>query len=629
MDNIYIPNPKNIYSFWAGLIPKILQEKRMIMNQVVPSSVAELSNCQLTILEMLPHEIAQNLAALNCKDQQSGDEKENTELERQLERLRKKLLSLDSNSPHSAFESLQITTKIQQITKILTSPEKSSFSCSILHEGMLRIEQEFVNLLFHYKQSHVGPEITSFRSSEENFEDLSINSFADDLIEAKNSQIEIGNLSAEQSVVDLVNPLVLPTLKSIAELMSISNYEEELIEAYVNARMEAIDEILLKLRFEKISIEEVSNMEWPKVNSLIKRWNWVFKIFVRVYLTSERRLIELIFGDISKSLASSCFSEISKVPMVHLMSFPTTVAIGNPKTEKLFRVLDMHETLVEMLGDVKNLYHEQTDGCILAEYREVLLRLGEFAKGIMIEFRSAIQSNTSKTVPPNGAVHPITRYVMNYIQTLSAYSSTLESLLEGTKGKEEYFASIAIVLELNLESRLRFYTDEALQNFFMMNNIFYMVQKVKDSDLRSIMGDNWIRSHNGRFQTFAMNYERASWGSVLSYLRDEGICHPGSSSPSKSVLKERFKGFNSGFEEAYRVQTGWLVPNSQLRDDLRISTSLKVLQAYRTFVGRYGTCLDGVRHRDRYIKYRPDDLEGFILDLFEGKQRSLHGIYGR
>lgn len=565
-----------------------------------------------------------NFAISNCKLQQSSDDKENTESKRQLERLHKKLLSLDSNSPHSAFESLQITTKIQQITQILTSPEKSALGCSILHEAMLRIEQEFGNLLFHYKQSHVGPEITSFRSSEVNLEDLSINSFGDDLIEARNSQIEISNLSTEQSVVDLVNPLVLPTLKSIAELMFISNYEEELIEAYVGARLEAVDEILLKLRFEKVSIQEVINMEWVEVNSLIKRWNWAFKIFVRVYLTSERRLIELIFGDISKSLASSCFFEISKVLILHLMSFPTTVAIGKPKTEKLFRVLDMYETLVEMLGDVDNLYHEQINGSILGEYREVLLRLGEFAKGILIAFRSAIQLDASKTVPANGAVHPITRYVMNYIQTLSAYSSTLESLLEGKNGKDEYYASVAMVLESNLESRSRFYTEEALQNIFMMNNICYMVQKVKDSDLRSILGDNWIRSHNGRFQTFAMNYERASWGPVLRFLRDEGIYHPGSSLPSSSVLKDRFKGFNSGFEEAYRVQTGWLVPNLQLRDDLRISTSLKVLQAYRTFVGRYGTCLDGVRHRDRYIKYRPDDLEVFILDLFEGTQKSLH-----
>ncbi|KAJ1698306.1 hypothetical protein LUZ63_006818 [Rhynchospora breviuscula] len=578
------------------------------------------------MLEM-PSEIVPKFSDSNCKHHQSEDD--NTELERQLERLRKNLSSLDSNSPHSAFECLQITTKIQQITKLLESPEKSAFGCGILHEALLRIEQEFVNLLVHYKQSHVGPEITSFRSSEGNFEDLSINSFGDDLIEARNSQIEICNLSAEQSVVDLVNPLVLPTLKSIAELMFVSTYEEELIEAYVSVRMEEVDEILLKLRFEKFSIEEVLNMDWTKLNSLIKRWNWVLKLFVRVYLTSERRLIELIFGNISEGLASSCFFEISKVPMLHLMSLPDAVAIGSPKTEKLFRVLDMHETLVEMLGDVKNLYQEQTDGSILGEYREVLLRLGEFAKGILMEFRSAIQLNLSKTVPVNGTVHPITRYVMNYIQTLSAYSSTLESLLGGRNGKEEYYASVAQMLESNLESRSQFYTDEALQNLFMLNNICYMVQKVKDSDLRSIMGDNWIRLHNKRFQTYAMNYERASWSPVLSFLRDEGIYHPKSSFPSTSVLKERFKGFNSGFEEAYRVQTGWLVPNLQLRDDLRISISLKVLQAYRSFLGRYDAYLDGIRHRERYIKYSPDDLESFLLNLFEGTQRSLNYVYRR
>ncbi|KAJ3696180.1 hypothetical protein LUZ60_001557 [Juncus effusus] len=554
-----------------------------------------------------------------------NEPKINLDSDHQLERLNKKLNSLDSNSPHAAFECIQITTKIQQIIKT----ENSVFSQSTFDKAMVRLEQEFVNLIVRYKKFELGPEISSFRSTEEYSEDYSFNSFGDDLIDAKNAQNECIKVSTEQNSVDLVNPLVIPTLKCIADLIFASNYNEELTKAYISTRIDAMDAFLSSVRFEKFSIEEILNMDWSELNSLIKRWNWILKFFVRVYLTSERRLAELIFGEISKNSSNSCFFEISKVSMLHLLSFGEAVAIGSPKPEKIFRILDMYDILGQSIIDIETLFHNDDeynindDNTILIECNEVQLRLGELAKRILMEFRHAIQADTSKTVFANGEVHPVARYVMNYIKTLSVYDITLNSLLGGENGKEQYYNSVTTILELNLELRSCFYEDEALRNIFMMNCIFYMVQKVKDSDVRNILGDNWIRVHNKRFQKYAMNYERAAWGPVLSFLKEEGICQPKSRFPSKSVLKERFKGFNSCFEEAYRVQTGWIVPDLQLRDDLRISVSLKVLQAYRTFVGRYANYLDGIRFKDRYVKYRPEDLERFLLDLFDGVEKSL------
>jgi len=100
------------------------------------------------------------------------------------------------------------------------------------------------------------------------------------------------------------------------------------------------------------------------------------------------------------------------------------------------------------------------------------------------------------------------------------------------------------------------------------------------------------------------------------------LCAAGDAA-SRKTIREKIKNFNLSFEEVYRVQTAWSVPDDQLRDDVRISISLKVIQAYRTFVGRYSSLLDGSRHRDRYIKYRAEDLETLLLDLFEGTQKSL------
>ncbi|MCQ6513184.1 exocyst complex component EXO70, partial [Vibrio parahaemolyticus] len=84
--------------------------------------------------------------------------------------------------------------------------------------------------------------------------------------------------------------------------------------------------------------------------------------------------------------------------------------------------------------------------------------------------------------------------------------------------------------------------------------------------------------HNRKFQQQAMSYERASWSHVLSFLSDDGLCAAGDGA-SRKIIKEKFKNFNLSFEDAYRTQTGWSIPDDQLREDVRISISLKIIQA--------------------------------------------------
>ena len=84
------------------------------------------------------------------------------------------------------------------------------------------------------------------------------------------------------------------------------------------------------------------------------------------------------------------------------------------------------------------------------------------------------------------------------------------------------------------------------------------------------------------------------------------------------ALKERFKNFNLAFQEIYRTQTSWKVPDSQLREELRISTLEKVIPAYRSFEGRSLGELVGERHVKKYIKYTTEDLENCLSYLFEG-----------
>ena len=186
-----------------------------------------------------------------------------------------------------------------------------------------------------------------------------------------------------------------------------------------------------------------------------------------------------------------------------------------------------------------------------------------------------------------------------------------------------HFRSITATLESNLDSKSKLYKDGVLQHIFLMNNFHYMVRKVKSGELRLFFGDEWIKEHIVKYKQHAMSYERANWNSVLSFLKDGDS--PGLCSASKAI-----RGFTIAFEEVYKNQTGSSIPDPELREDLQISTSQKVIHAYRSFMGRKSSSIS-----EKNIRHSPDDLQNYILDLFNGSPRilqssrkkwSLHGI---
>lgn len=569
----------------------------------------------------------------------TADERGGRCTEERLGILHETIINLDSDQsmiwdrdPEVASHFLRVVDEVRQYTEDLGEGQEELLchAHSILQLSMARLEDEFVHLLVHYRQL-LEPDRLSFRSTEDDLiDDFSLSSFDEEPIEGK-IQSESSRKS-EEFLIDLVHPDAIFELKTIADMMFQAKYDKECRQAYVSVRRDALDECLSILRLERLSIEEVLQMEWVALSSMIKRWNRALKVFIRVYLASERRLCDVIFGDRAESVRDYCFLESSKGSILQFLNLGEAIAIGPVNVEKLFRILDMYEGLTDVLEDIRSLYPGECGSSILTECHEVLMRLSESVRGIFAEFKHAIRKNTTTTPFAGGGVHPLTKYVMNYLKTLVDYGETINLLLRSKDEKESsnsspmahHLQSVATILETNLEGRSMLYTDYALQNLYMMNNLCYMVQKVKDSDLRELLGDDWIRTYSRKFRLHAMNYERASWNYVLSFLKDEGICNPGSNSPSRTVLKERFRGFNLAFEEVYRAQTGWNVPNIELREDLKISIALKVLQAYRTFMGRYASHLDGVRQRDSFIKYWPEDLERGLLDLFEGSPRVMH-----
>lgn len=57
---------------------------------------------------------------------------------------------------------------------------------------------------------------------------------------------------------------------------------------------------------------------------------------------------------------------------------------------------------------------------------------------------------------------------------------------------------------------------------------------------------------------------------------------------SRASVKDRFKTFNSQFEELHQRQCQWTVPDSELRESLRLAVAEVLLPAFRSFLKRFG-----------------------------------------
>ncbi|KAB2613093.1 exocyst complex component EXO70A1-like [Pyrus ussuriensis x Pyrus communis] len=574
---------------------------------------------------------------------------------------------------------LQAVDEIQRSlsSATLASEGEQSKLNSAIQIAMARLEDEFRNILLNHTTpiepdslSSADPSSSTHScvaDSNSEFEDYSAE---DDggLTTPKASSVYAGdvdellqrgdssNTSSYRSAssireLDLIPSDAVFDLRNIAERMIAAGYLRECIQVYGGVRKGAVDSSFRKLGIEKLSIGDVQRLQWEQLETKIRRWIRAAKACVRTVFASEKKLCEQIFNGIGTAIDDACFMETVKGPAIQLFNFAEAISISRRSPEKLFKILDLHDALMDLMPDIESVFESKSSESIRIQAVEILSRLAEAARGILSEFENAVLREPSRVPVPGGTIHPLTRYVMNYISLISDYKQTLHELIVSKPSTGSRYSGdpttpdmefaeleektplalhliwIIVILQFNLDGKSKHYKDASIAHLFMMNNVHYIVQKVKGSpELREMIGDDYLRKLTGKFRQAATSYQRATWVGVLYCLRDEGLHVSGSfsSGVSKSALRERFKSFNAMFEEVHRTQATWLIPDTQLREELRISISEKLIPAYRSFLGRFRSHIESGKHPENYIKYSTEDLETAVLDFFEGYSVSQH-----
>ncbi|XP_022863803.1 exocyst complex component EXO70E2-like, partial [Olea europaea var. sylvestris] len=482
---------------------------------------------------------------------------------------------------------------------------------------MTRLEDELVHILAQNKLRFEKEYVLHPTCEETCVSEESVVSNEGDSVQEDTSQRESSSTETEDYVMDLVHPDVVPQITSIANIMLASHYDLEFCQAFVRFWRAELAEYLTILNVEQFSVEDVLKMGWKCLNSRIRKWRRAIKNVIGIYLTSKKSLFDQVLAEYG-NVSLTCLVDASKASLLSLLNFGHAVAIGPHKPEWLYCLLDMYETLASLISDIEALFPEEAGSFIRIEFHELLQRLGDAAKVIFMEFGNHIHiaSRASKTPIANGDILPLTKYVVNYILCFVEYGGTLNSLLAQKDGDNFdtgptenvgqitiscplaiHLHSVTSILEANLDIKSNLYRDSSLKHIFMMNNINYMVDKIKNSEVRGYFGDKWIRKHIWKFRQHAMEYERITWSSIIDLITGDGRT-------GKATLKERCRDFCIAFEDVYKIQTAWYVPNCELREDLRISASTTVIPAYRNFVGKITDHIG-----EKYIKYTVQDLE--------------------
>lgn len=557
---------------------------------------------------------------------------------------------------------LQAVDDVQRSIESTTLSDDQNKASSAIQIAMARLEDEFRNILIananpieidalldisilnsSQSQLSLRTDSSSGDFSEDNLNDAGLQ----DLGAIDHSRRSSASYRSMLSIreLDLVPMEIVTDLRSIAERMISAGYVRECVQVYGSVRKSVVESSFRRLGIEKLSIGDIQRLEWEVLEVKIRRWIKAAKACVRILFASEKRLTELIFEGLGSATDDACFMETVKGPAIQLFNFAEAISISRRSPEKLFKILDLHDALFELLADVEVVFSSKSAESIRVQAEEILSRLAEAARGILSEFENAVLREPSKVPVPGGTVHPLTRYVMNYISLISDYKETLFELIvskpvTGSRYSEDlttpdmdfgevegqiplalHLIWIIVILQFNIEGKSKHYRDTSLVHLFVMNNVHYIVQKIKGSpELREMIGDFYLKKLTGKVRQAATSYQRATWVRVLHCLREEGLHVTGSFSAgvSRSVLRERFKAFNAMFEEVHRTQATWLVLDTQLREELRISISEILIPAYRSFLGRFRTHIESGRHPENYIKYSVEDLENAVLDFFEG-----------
>lgn len=515
---------------------------------------------------------------------------------------------------------------------------------SLMEAAMKRLGKEFSRMLsssFIHDDSDHEPSVSGQSTARSSVSDHTVggSSSEDDSFCLSDDQESVVTSVSEQT--DSAGTLA--DLKAIAECMIAAGYGRECMELYKSVRKLIVNEELNRLGITTTFFsKKKQKLDWEVLERKIRSWLSAVGVAVRSVFRQERILSRRVFAS-SPKIGKACYSEITRDGEILVFHLAENLAkyLRKESPERIFYVLDMFRAITNLWRELKRDFDSDSSSAVQSHCVNALVILRKTVRGMLTGFESLIQKDSSKTAVPGGGVHPLTQFSMNYLTSLADYGDALQDivadwplnvkgalpgpLLSTGKGPsdEVYSATstrlawLILVLLSKLDVKAELYRgDVALSYLFLANNLQYVVVRVRDSNLRNLLGLEWIETHESKVKHYAASYERIGWGNAFSSL-------PDLTQPTAEISLEEagnvFRSFNAAFKETYRKMTTCIVPDPKLRDHIGASLKDRIGSGYRAFYGKHKDVVDGWEELgEPVVAFAPEDVENYLSELFSG-----------
>lgn len=426
-------------------------------------------------------------------------------------------------------------------------------------------------------------------------------------------------------------------LRSIVQRLNFTGHLGDCIEVYRISRKSAVDVRFMRFSIGMWSINDLQGLDCKEFAAKTRLWIQAANRCYNSIFPWERQYYEQIFDGARAVTYNNCLLPIVQHVAIELNNFADAVS-SITSFQKLFAALDLYKILVVILPEIQNMFHTEAFSNIRHGAINTIKSLETLVRKLFSSFEDTVLNERLNTPPPEGTIHSLTEYAMNYVTSISQYKELLTNIIEsrpttslGNQADEQFLEAsdgtplrihmiwIMMSLRINLIGKSRFYEDSSLRCLFIMNNVNYIIKTVEGSaELLQMIGKEYLSKLREEVLQAAEDYFSSVWHRVLYCLRDDGLNHkfPFYNGISKNSLKDRFKTFNSTFEEVCQSQSTRLVLDLHLRDELQKLILSKLLPVYKSFLERYGSHIQSERYKGRYLRYSLEGLEKRIEKFF-------------
>ncbi|CAA0829460.1 exocyst subunit exo70 family protein D1 [Striga hermonthica] len=436
------------------------------------------------------------------------------------------------------------------------------------------------------------------------------------------------------------NDDVVAYLRNIAQRMSSNDDVRECVDVYRRVRRNFLQGQLKRLRFEELSSSALGTRRhtWDELKVKMESWAQVCKICVKILFEMEKKLCHLIFqGLVLVDDINSCNNYAEDLCFVgtvqdfafSLFSFVVAEAIINQPYERMVYVLGVYSAFVWVLPSANALFSSELGLGIRNKCSEILSVIEQDSARMLHDFERCVLNEVSiYPVDNRGSVCQLTTYVTEQIAIIEQNRDLLANLIkrapsfdfgdlaEDTSGRnflETHVILIVSILLTNLDSKRQAHTNSSSGLLFMANNFQHVLQRIEGSEgLRRMVGESYVAKLVEGSKAALGNFVGSACAGFEACFEDKGLYVTWCCKPrlSRSAVRRRIRDFNRAYEEFRALGLSWVVPDPEMRNELRCKLHENLVQAYADF-------LDNLRSSSEtsfVFKYSAEDFKVLIWE---------------